>query len=220
MEPAYIAVDVETTGLDLNDEVLEIAVVVLSGDFTIIDHYASVVIPNGINTSEDISLLKDDASQYVQDMHVNNQLWSDMEDSLVAPVRRKEADQEIDDMLSTHCTEPLPLLGSSVDVLDRPMIEKYFPKLAKHITYRSVNVSSFLEIARRTYNIDEMTLDFGHSAIEDHVTEILSNPEYEFDGMCRPHRALYDILVSLYNLPVIVNLLSLEIAGKTSNQEN
>jgi oligoribonuclease len=130
------------TGLDLEKDVLvEIAVLVTDSQLNILGEGVDLV----IKASEaDLAGMND----FVREMHTTSGLITE----IPSGVSLSEAETKILEYLNKYAPDAgkSPLAGNSVYV-DRGFIAKYLPNLNAYLHYRTVDVSSIKELARRWY---------------------------------------------------------------------
>ena len=178
--------DCEMTGLDLAvDELVEVAVVITDYDLNPVDDGFQVVI------KPDQSAL-DHMSEFVRTMHADSGLL----DEIPNGKSLAEAEYEILEYILRFIPEEraAPLAGNSIGT-DRAFLSKYMPRVDAHLHYRSVDVSSIKELARRWY-----PRAFFHA------------PE-KHGG----HRALADILESIRELAYYRSIVFVEPPGPSSD---
>jgi oligoribonuclease len=140
--PHLIWIDCEMTGLCLEkDALVEIAVLVTDSDLNLIGEGVDVVIKA---TPEQLSGMND----YVTQMHTESGLITE----IPGGVSLEAAEDAILAYLESAGTLPgkSPLAGNSVSV-DRNFISRDMPRLSQYLHYRTVDVSSIKELARRWY---------------------------------------------------------------------
>jgi len=130
------------TGLDLaSDALVEIAVLVTDSDLNVIGDGVDLVIAT---TPEKLAGM----NEYVTQMHTNSGLIAEIPNGVTA----SQAEDAIIKYLES--TETVagksPLAGNSVSV-DRNFIARDMPRLNEYLHYRTVDVSSIKELARRWY---------------------------------------------------------------------
>ncbi len=138
--PHLIWIDCEMTGLDLgNDALVEIAVLVTDSDLNVIGEGVDVVIRA---TQAQLDAMND----FVRQMHTSSGLITEIPSGISLSV----AEEKILEYLKSAGTEPgkSPLAGNSVSV-DRNFIARDMPKLNEYLHYRTIDVSSIKELARR-----------------------------------------------------------------------
>ena len=138
--PHLIWIDCEMTGLDLgNDALVEIAVLVTDSDLNVIGEGIDVVI--GASQAQ-----LDAMNDFVRQMHTSSGLITEIPSGISLSV----AEEKILEYLKSVGTEPgkSPLAGNSVSV-DRNFIARDMPKLNEYLHYRTIDVSSIKELARR-----------------------------------------------------------------------
>ena len=138
--PHLIWIDCEMTGLDLaTDALVEIAVLVTDSDLNVIGEGVDVVIHA---TQGQL----DSMNEFVKNMHTASGLIT----QIPSGISVSAAEELILQYLQTAGTEPgkSPLAGNSVSV-DRNFIARDMPKLNEYLHYRTIDVSSIKELARR-----------------------------------------------------------------------
>ena len=140
--PNLIWVDCEMTGLELDKDVLvEIAVLVTDSQLNILGEGVDLVIKAN---QESLDGLND----FVREMHTASGLITEIPHG----VSHEEASAKILEYLNKYApgAGKSPLAGNSVSV-DRTFIAKYLPEVNEYLHYRTVDVSSIKELARRWY---------------------------------------------------------------------
>ena len=140
--PHLIWIDCEMTGLSLESDVLvEIAVLVTDSELNLIGEGVDVVIKA---TPEQLGGMND----FVTQMHTDSGLITEIPNGATV----EAAEDAILAYLESTGTIPgkSPLAGNSVSV-DRNFIARDMPRLTEYLHYRTVDVSSIKELARRWY---------------------------------------------------------------------
>jgi len=140
--PHLIWIDCEMTGLSLEKDVLvEIAVLVTDSELNVIGEGVDVVIKA---TPDQLAQM----NEYVQSMHTSSGLITEIPNGITV----SEAETLIISYLEKSSTTAgkSPLAGNSVSV-DRSFIARDMPRLNEYLHYRTVDVSSIKELARRWY---------------------------------------------------------------------
>ena len=130
------------TGLSLEKDVLvEIAVLVTDSDLNLIGEGVDVVIKA---TPEQLAGM----NEFVTQMHTDSGLITEIAEG----ISLEAAEDAIVTYLESTGTVPgrSPLAGNSVSV-DRNFITRDMPRLTEYLHYRTVDVSSIKELARRWY---------------------------------------------------------------------
>ena len=138
--PNLIWVDCEMTGLDTNkDALVEIAVLVTDAQLNVLGEGVDLVIKC------DQSKL-DGMDEVVKTMHTNSGLINEIPNGTTL----EKADEAIITYLKRYAPTAgkSPLAGNSVSV-DRNFIARDMPKLTEYLHYRTIDVSSIKELARR-----------------------------------------------------------------------
>jgi oligoribonuclease len=140
--PHLIWIDCEMTGLSLEADVLvEIAVLVTDSDLNVIGEGIDLVIGA---TPEQLAAMND----FVTQMHTSSGLITEIPNGISV----EAAEDAILAYLESTGTAPgkSPLAGNSVSV-DRNFIARDMPRLTEYLHYRTVDVSSIKELARRWF---------------------------------------------------------------------
>ena len=139
-QPNLIWIDCEMTGLDLEKDVLvEIAVLVTDSDLNVIGEGIDLVIAA---TPEQLVGM----NEFVTQMHTNSGLITEIPTGISVSA----AEDLIIEYLESASTVAgkSPLAGNSVSV-DRSFIARDMPRLNDYLHYRTIDVSSVKELARR-----------------------------------------------------------------------
>ena len=138
--PHLIWIDCEMTGLDLStDALVEIAVLVTDSDLNVIGEGVDVVVQAS-------QAQLDAMNDFVREMHTSSGLITE----IPSGISLSAAEEKILEYLKSAGTEPgkSPLAGNSVSV-DRNFIARDMPTLNEYLHYRTIDVSSIKELARR-----------------------------------------------------------------------
>ena len=141
-QPNLIWIDCEMTGLSLEKDVLvEIAVLVTDSELNVIGDGVDVVIKA---TPEQLAGMND----FVTQMHTSSGLITEIPHGISV----QEAEARVLAYLESTSTQPgkSPLAGNSVSV-DRSFIARDMPLLNDYLHYRTIDVSSIKELARRWF---------------------------------------------------------------------
>jgi oligoribonuclease len=150
------------TGLDPDHHVIvEIATIVTDDDLAIVAEGPDLVVhqlPAALAAMDDV----------VREMHGASGLLAEIER---ATLSLEEAGQRTLEFIKAHVPEPrsVPLCGSSI-ATDRRFLATYLPDIEHHLHYRSVDVSSVKELARRWYPkvfAERPEKDGRHRALDD-----------------------------------------------------
>jgi len=139
-QPNLIWIDCEMTGLDLERDVLvEIAVLVTDSELNVIGEGIDLVIAA---TPEQLAGM----NEFVTQMHTNSGLITEIPNGISVSA----AEDAIIKYLESASTVAgkSPLAGNSVSV-DRSFIARDMPRLNDYLHYRTIDVSSVKELARR-----------------------------------------------------------------------
>ena len=164
-------IDCEMTGLDLSvDELVEVAVVITDFDLTPVHPGFTIVI------KPDQSAL-DNLGDFVTEMHTSSGLI----DEIPNGVSLAEAEFEVLEYILKHVPtkQQAPLAGNTIGT-DRAFLAKYMPRVDGHLHYRSIDVSSIKELARRWFPrvyFNAPQKNGGHRALAD-ILESIRELEY------------------------------------------
>jgi oligoribonuclease len=162
--------DLEMTGLDASrDVIVEIATIVTDDELAIVAEGPDLVV------HQDLAALTA-MEPFVRDMHVKSGLLPLIEASTITLA---DAGAQTLAFIKEHVPTPrtVPLCGNSIGT-DRRFLVQYLPEIEEWLHYRSVDVSTIKELARRWY------------------PDVLKNGK-EKEGR---HRALDDIRASIDEL--------------------
>lgn len=135
--------DLEMTGLDhTRDVIVEIATLVTDDDLEIVAEGPDLV----IHQPEEALAGMD---QVVTEMHTSSGLLEAIRSSTITLAEAGAATLEF---IRQHVPEPgtVPLCGNSIG-MDRRFLAAYLPEIEAHLHYRSIDVSTIKELARRWY---------------------------------------------------------------------
>jgi oligoribonuclease len=135
--------DLEMTGLDPGtDTIVEIATIVTDDELAIVAEGPDLVVHVG-----DDALAR--MAPVVQAMHTSSGLIEQIRSSTLDLAT---AGAETLAFIKEHVPDPrtVPLCGNSIGT-DRRFLAQYLPEIEEHLHYRSVDVSSVKELARRWY---------------------------------------------------------------------
>ncbi len=141
--PMLVWMDLEMTGLDTERHVIvEIATLVTDDDLVVIAEGPDLV----IHQPEEALAAMDPV---VVEMHTGSGL---LEQIRASTITLEEAGETTLAFLREHVPDPgsTPLCGNSIGT-DRRFLVKYLPAIEDHLHYRSVDVSTIKELARRWY---------------------------------------------------------------------
>ncbi len=135
--------DLEMTGLDLaKDVIVEVATLVTDDDLAIVAEGPDLVVSA---SPEQLAGMDD----FVRNMHTKSGLLAEISASTVT---LEEAGQATLDFIRAHVPSPrtVPLAGNSIGT-DRRFLAAQLPDIEEYLHYRSVDVSTIKELARRWY---------------------------------------------------------------------
>ena len=135
--------DLEMTGLDPDRHVIvEIATLVTDDELAIVATGPDLVVHA---SPEELAAMDD----FVREMHTKSGLLPQIEQSTIS---LEDAAAQTLEFVKSHVPDArtVPLCGNSIGT-DRRFLAKYMPELEDHLHYRSVDVSTIKELARRWY---------------------------------------------------------------------
>ena len=132
--------DLEMTGLETNRHtIVEIAILITDANLEVVDEGIDLVVHA---TPEELAQMDD----FVVGMHTKSGLLPQIQ---AATLSLAEAGDQVLEYLRTHVAEhSAPLCGNSIGV-DRRFLDRYLPSVDQYLHYRSIDVSSLKELARR-----------------------------------------------------------------------
>ena len=164
--------DLEMTGLDATKNVIvEIATLITDDELNIIAEGPDLVIHA---TEEELALM----DEVVVDMHARSGLTNEIRASVIT---LEEAGAATLAFIQAHIPEPrtVPLCGNSIG-MDRRFLTAYLPEIEEYLHYRSVDVSTIKELARRWYpeDLKEYTKSASAHRAMDDIKESLEEMRY------------------------------------------
>jgi oligoribonuclease len=135
--------DLEMTGLDIARHVIvEIATLITDDDLAIVAEGPDLVVSA---TPEQLVAMDD----FVTSMHTNSGLLAEIEAS---PLTLEEAGAATLEFIRSHVPKArtVPLAGNSIGT-DRRFLSAQLPEIEEYLHYRSIDVSTIKELARRWY---------------------------------------------------------------------
>jgi oligoribonuclease len=154
--------DLEMTGLDpAVDVIVEIASLVTDDQLNIVAEGPDLV----IHQPEDVLAKMD---PFVKEMHTTSGLLEAIRGSRTTLAEAGDATLAF---IKQHVPEPrtVPLCGNSIGT-DRRFLARYLPDIEHYLHYRSVDVSSIKELAKRWYpaaSVSRPTKTGAHRALND-----------------------------------------------------
>ncbi len=133
--------DLEMTGLNpANDVIVEIATLITDDELELVAEGPDIV----VHAPASVMATMDDV---VRDMHARSGLTPQIEASTVT---LEEAGAQTLAFLKEHIAEPrtVPLCGNSIGT-DRRFLAVHLPEIEEFLHYRSIDVSTIKELARR-----------------------------------------------------------------------
>ena len=188
--------DLEMTGLDpAIDVIVEIATIVTDDELNIVAEGPDLV----IHQSPEVLAAMD---PFVIEMHTKSGLLAAIATSIIT---LDQAGQQTFDFIKLHVPDPrsVPLCGNSIGT-DRRFLAKYLPDIENYLHYRSVDVSSIKELAKRWYpkiGLDRTSKSGLHRALDD-VKESVRELSFYRDNLFVPIPAVIDTTSSAPELAI------------------
>lgn len=191
MKPAYIGLDIETTGLDPDyDSILEVGVGFFDINLNLIHVDSGVVGYDRKTTDELIAHMP----EKVREMHSKTGLINDLiyqENPSLSVIEKALCDH-----IDKHTDEKLPMLGSSI-TFDRSFLDLHMPALHEKFHYRSLDATSAKFAAMTQFHKDNQSeIEFAISDLSESLTYAMIEENGFSPAVAYPHRAAYDIIAS------------------------
>lgn len=177
--PNITWIDVETGGLDEStDKLYEVAAIVTDRNLNILD-------PEGFKMvvhypKEQIESLRNASVPFVQEMHDKTGLWERLPNG--TPL--KDVDAKLHEYIAQFSAPKTSLMGGNSITLDRNFLRANLPQSFGHISYQSIDVSSFGAVAKAWYGITYKK-KLLHSAFSD-ITESIEELRYYRETIFKP----------------------------------
>lgn len=142
IEGALVWIDLEMTGLDVErHRIIEIAAVVTDGDLKVAAEGPDLIVHQPPEVLEA-------ADPWSAEQHEKSGLFKTVRQAQLSDA---DAEAQVLEFLQSHVKEQTaPLAGNAVHQ-DRRFLDRYMPRIAEHLHYRNVDVSTVKEIVRRWY---------------------------------------------------------------------
>ena len=178
--PPLVWIDLEMSGLDPDTcEILEIATLITDGELELVAEGPDIVIhqPDGVLDAMDAWCTR---------QHGMSGLTAQVKASTTSLA---EAEAMTLDFVRSHCPAGRsPLCGNSIGH-DRRFLLRYMPTLAAYLHYRSIDVSSVKELARRWYpDMPAMAKGETHRALDD-IRESIAELRHYRQHIFRPRES-------------------------------
>lgn len=170
--PVLAWMDLEMTGLDPSRHVIvEIATIITDDELNLVAEGPDLVV-----SATDAELAEMD--DFVRNMHTKSGLLDQITASTIS---LEEAGRQTMAFLQEHIPEAgtVPLCGNSIGT-DRRFLAAALPEIEEYLHYRSIDVSTIKELARRWYpeSLSAMPRkSSGHRALDD-IRESLNELKY------------------------------------------
>ena len=171
-------IDVETNGADTREgcQLLQLAIILTDLQFNEID----VLEAKFYYTPKESEVLRDNAIDYVKQMHDATGLWAQISDKDTT-VSQTEFDEKLLAWMIAYQPESEKLYfgGNSIN-LDREFMREFLPKSYAHLSYRSMDMTSIELFLVGTDNRLKYTKKLTHEALDD-IRESLAQARYHRD---------------------------------------
>jgi oligoribonuclease len=177
-------VDIETTGLNYeSDKILEIASVVTDAQLNIVAEGPNMIIHHEEKVFKDLL-------DTVRGMHEKSGLISESRKSKIA---LEEAEEATLQFAQENCGfKTSPFCGSTVG-FDKEFIRKHMPRLFRYLHYRTIDVSSVRELAKRWYPfLEEFKHKSGMHRAKDDIRESIEELKYYQSRIFRTQEQVLD----------------------------
>ncbi len=154
--------DLEMTGLDVaRNVIVEVATLITDDDLAIVAEGPDLVVTA---SAEQLDAMDD----FVRSMHTKSGLLDEIASSTIS---LEEAGDATLEFIRSHVpnARTVPLAGNSIGT-DRRFLAAYLPTIEEYLHYRSVDVSTVKELARRWYpdSMEDAPVKAGgHRAMDD-----------------------------------------------------
>lgn len=156
-----IWIDTETTGIDSNGWLLEVACIITDDKLNEVARLSFVIEP------DDPVAAFDYANEFVRNMHTENGLWEAIRNG--EGVSQFDAQEQLLALVLEHSYgEKHPMCGNTIG-FDRRWLKQHMPALEAAFHYRNIDVSTVKELYRRfaTVGDTEFEKTGGHRALSD-----------------------------------------------------
>lgn len=172
--PVVIGLDIETTGLESDCDILELGMIAFDADRSPVAEFSVTI------AARPVEELQDRCIPYVRQMHDSNGLWDDLS---VADTRSYAEAEALAVSWLTEVTrgEKLPMFGNSI-TFDRNAVANHMPDLYEMFHYRSVDATSIYLAASLFYGVDVAHVESGHRVLSD-LRDGMALLTRTFDGL-------------------------------------
>jgi oligoribonuclease len=157
MNNKFFFLDLETTGLNEREcSILEVAAIVTDNKLKILEEYTAVIWapPEELAKMDEWCKITHSQSGLLHDIKDKAELLEEVEADLIK-LKRK------------HFPVDKPSLAGSSIHFDKKFVDYHMPSFAKELSYRLVDVSSFMIALGNYYGIDPVKRDTRHRALAD-----------------------------------------------------
>jgi oligoribonuclease len=161
-----IWIDCEMTGLDNEDELIEIAVIPTDMQLNVLDEGVDYIIKP---TENGLQRLKD--NEYVYKMHQNSGLLDELENG----EELEAVKNKVLDYLKQFADKYHAMLGGNSVYVDRRFLDLYMPEVSKYLHYRLIDVSTIKELGKVWYpevEGEKPEKESTHRALDDIIESI------------------------------------------------
>lgn len=138
----FIGIDLETTGLAVNSDILEIGAVLFDRNLRELD-YVEVLGPTNAGVQR---VHNDELDPFIRDMHTKSGLIDEINAMQGANLKGLGKFHNVLEHWVEKLGGKVPMLGASVH-MDRQWLAHHFPEIHDLFSYRNIDASSFRELA-------------------------------------------------------------------------
>jgi len=130
----FVWIDLETTGLDRNSKILEVACVVTNSELEEVVEPLNLIV---FCSQSEIDKFND----FITKMHSTSGLLEEL------PLGCLDAEDQLVDYILKNTDGKSPLCGSSIHA-DRRWLEAQWPKVLQNLHYRNIDISTIMQLAQ------------------------------------------------------------------------
>lgn len=194
--PIFVFLDIETTGLEADDKILEVAWLITDGHLNEISPIRTVIVEHGDQWGEVWNKLSN-APQIVRDMHHGSGLVNDM---------KAKAAYRLDDIADTIADD----IHSVIDPGKDSLIDVHFAGLSVEFDRDHLFRQTWLD-QQKDQDRNNIGWRFHHRLLNLSSIKMMfesAGVDYSTPGNGKPHRAAYDVLESLAQARIFQRIIA------------